>query len=222
MCILFNYKKLSRSTASRYLITWSNYLYFCLGSLPKWPDRGTADETMPQCFREAYPSTCCIIDCTELFVQVPSSLKIQSALYSMYKHHVTYKGSIGIAPSWAVTFVSLSYCGSTSDKEIVERCGFLNPELWSAGDSVMADRGFTIEESFEKLGVSLNITAFLDGRDQLEQDEVTESQSIASVQIHVEHFITRLKKVKVIENEIPLTVHGSISQIWTVACLHGV
>ena len=141
MCILFNYIKLSRSTASRYLITQSNYLYFCLGSLPIWPDRGAIDEAMPQCFRETYPSTRCIIDCTELFVQVPSSIKIQSAMYSIYKYHVTYKGLIGIAPFRAVTFVSLLYCGNTSDKEIVERCGFLNPKLWSAGDSVMADRG---------------------------------------------------------------------------------
>ena len=50
----------------------------------------------------------------------------------------------------AVTFVSLLYGGSTSDKEIVERCGFLNPKLWSAGDSVVTDRGFTTGESLKK------------------------------------------------------------------------
>ena len=43
----------------------------------------------------------------------------------------------------------------------------------------MADRGFTIEENLKDLGVTLNIPAFLDGRDQLERDEVVESQSIA-------------------------------------------
>ena len=137
-------------------------------------------EYMPLCFKETYPTTRCIIDCTELFVQVPSSLAGQSALYSSYKHHVTYKGRIGIAPSGAITFVSQLFPGSLSNKEITCRSGYLNPGFWQQGDSVMADRGFTIEENLKDLGVTLNIPAFLDGRDQLERDEVIESQSIAS------------------------------------------
>ena len=40
-----------------------------------------------------------IIDCNELYVQVPSSLAIQSALYSSYKHRFTYEGLGGISPS---------------------------------------------------------------------------------------------------------------------------
>ena len=57
----------------------------------------------------------------------------------------------------------------------------------------MADRGFTIEDDLEKINVSLNIPAFLDGRDQLDEDEELESQSIASVRIHVERLMSRLK-----------------------------
>ena len=175
---------------------------------------------MPESFKQTYPSTRCIIDCTELFCQVPSSLIIQSSLYSHYKHHVTYKGLVGIAPSGAVTFVSELYNGSISDQEIVKRSGFLNQQFWDKGDSVMADRGFTIEEDLKPLGVSLNIPAFLEGRDQLSEDEVKESQSIASVRIHVERAIQRIKRFKLIRNEIRLTLHGSVNQVWTVACLH--
>ena len=127
---------------------------------------------MPQCFKDTYPDTRFIIDCTKLFTQVPSSLAIQSALYSTYKHHVTYKGLIGIAPSGAVIFVSQLYPGSLSDKEIVCRSGFLNNIFWTNGDSVMADRGFTIEENLKELNVNLNIPAFLEGRDQLSVEEV--------------------------------------------------
>jgi len=53
-----------------------------------------------------------------LFCQVPASMKIQSAMYSHYKSHVTYKGLLGIAPSSAVTFISQLFGGSISDKEI--------------------------------------------------------------------------------------------------------
>lgn len=174
---------------------------------------------MPSSFKKTYPTTRCIIDCTELFCQSPSSLSIQSSLYSNYKSHVTYKALVGIAPSGAITFISQLYDGSISDKEIVNRCGILQKELWEEGDSVMADRGFNVQKEFSKLGVILNIPSFLAGRDYFTKSEVTESQTIASVRIHVERAIQRIKKFKIIRNEIPLTLHGSINQIWTVCCL---
>ena len=174
---------------------------------------------MPESFRCTYPTTRCIIDCTELFCQSPSSLRTQSSLYSSYKHHVTYKALVGIAPSGAITFISQLYDGSISDKEIVNRSGILDPRFWKLEDSVMADRGFTIEDELGAIGVKLNIPSFLDGREQLTKDEVKESQSIASVRIHVERAIRRIKKFKQIRNEIPLVLHGSINQLWTVTCL---
>ena len=126
--------KIPVSTASRHLITWVNFLYFKLGSIPIWPSKEEILETMPTSFKKTYPNTRCIIDCTELFCQSPSPLNTQSCLYSSYKSHVTYKGLVGIAPSGAVIFVSQLYDGSISDKEIVNRSGFLKKELWSDGD----------------------------------------------------------------------------------------
>ena len=166
-----------------------NYLYITLGQIPIWPSREQVDATMPVTFKSTYPSTRCIIDCTELFCQVRSSLPAQSALYSHYKHHVTYKGLLGIAPSGAVIFISQLYDGSTSDQENVRRSGILNAQLWNDNDSVMADRGFLVSDDLAPFNVQLNIPAFLQGRDQLTTDEVKESQSIASVRIHVERAI---------------------------------
>ena len=210
---------LCKSTASRYIITWANFIYFKLGCVPIWPTKDIVIEAMPECFRDTYPNTRVIIDCTELFCQKPFSLTIQSSLFSHYKDHITYKGLIGISPSGAITFVSELYDGSTSDVEIVKRCGILNKELWSKDDDVMADRGFTIKKQLEPLGVTLNIPSFLAGKDQLSQEEVTESQTIAAVRIHVERAIQRIKYFRQIRNELPLTMHGSINQIWTVSCL---
>ena len=180
---LFNMPK---STVSRHIITWVNFIYFSLGSIPIWPSKQQIIDTLPDNVKNIYPSIRCIIDCIELFCQRPSSLSIQSSLYSSYKHHVTYKGLVGISPSGSIMFVSQLYEGSISDKEITLRCGILSSGLWSPGDSLMADRGFTIRDDLKPLQVHLNIPAFLSGRDQLTKDEVKESQGIASVRIHVE------------------------------------
>ena len=101
---------------------------------------------------------------------------------------------VGIAPSGAVTFVSQLYDGSISDKELVAKSGILNKDLWGEDDSLMADRGFTIEDELKPLNVSLNIPAFLKGRDQLSEKEVKESQGVAAIRIHVERQIQRIKK----------------------------
>ena len=126
---------------------------------------------------------------------------------------------MGIAPSGVVIFASQLYDGSISDKEIVNKSGFLKKKLWSDDDSVMADRGFTRHDEIARVGVSLNITAFLGGRDYLTKAEVKASQTIASVRIHVERATQRIKTYSIIRNEILLTLHGSINQIWTVISL---
>ncbi|XP_065645448.1 uncharacterized protein LOC136075928 [Hydra vulgaris] len=186
--------KLPKTTISRQIISWINYLYFTLGRIPIWPSRKQIDLTMPECFKRSYPKTRCIIDCTELFCQIPSSLNIQSSMYSSYKSHVTYKGLLGISPSDAIIFVSQLYPGSVSDKEIVRGSGFLNKNLWDKDDSVIADRGFTIEEELANIIVSLNIPSFLEGRNQFTLAEIKESQTIASVRKHIERAIQRIKR----------------------------
>ena len=154
-----------------------------------------------------------------MFCKRPSSLIIQSSLFSHYKHHVTYKGLVNIAPSGGITFICELYNGSISDVEIVQWSGFLKKDLWNESDSLMADRGFTVENSLKPLDVLLNILAFINGMEQLTNEEVTESQTIASVRVHVERAIQRIKKFRQISNEVPLVLHGSINQIWTVSCL---
>ena len=96
-------------------------------------------------------------------------------MYSNYKHHVTYKGLLGIAASGSITFISELYEGSTSDKEIGKRSGILNKNIRDDYDSIMADRGFTIQNEVKPLNVELNIPSFLGGKTQLTEAEVKES-----------------------------------------------
>ena len=64
--------------------------------------------------------------------------------------------------------------------------------LLEMGDSVTADRGFRIEDILPE-GVSLNVPPFLDGREQFDSHELVQTRRIASVRIHVERAMERVK-----------------------------
>lgn len=69
--------------------TWANYLYFNLGSPCIWPSKNEVQDNMPEGFRLLYSTTRVILDCNEIFVQTPTSLLLQSKLYSSYKCNIT-------------------------------------------------------------------------------------------------------------------------------------
>ena len=85
-----------------------------------------ASMTLPECFREMYPSTRVIIECTEFFLEMPSCRRSQSVTFSNYKHHNTAKGIIGLAPSGAVAFVYDLCAGRCSDKQITIAYGIID------------------------------------------------------------------------------------------------
>ena len=97
-----------------------------------------------------------------------SSFRTQSVTFSSYKHSNSAKGLIGIEPNRAITFVSELYPGRTSDQNITKCCGVLH--LLEHRNSVMADRVFHISEDLPQ-GVTLNIPAFMRGKEQLSAEE---------------------------------------------------
>ena len=188
---------ISQATVSRICITWINLLFVKFKEVPIWPSRERVNILMPRCFRESYPSTRCIIDATEVFIQQPSSPVAQQLTFSSYKNHNTLKAIVGITPSGAVCFVSKLYGGSVSDKELTVQCGIL--DLLEQGDSVMADRGFVIADLLASRGVDLNIPP-MKLAPQLNENELVETRRIASVRIHVERAIGRLKHYHILNN----------------------
>ena len=105
--------------------------------------------------------------------------RVQQMTFSSYKNDNTYKALIGISPSGAITFISKLFSGSISDKELTRQSGIL--DLLQPGDSVMADRGFDIEEFLIPLGVKLNIPPFLRGKTQFDHSELVQTRRIASL-----------------------------------------
>ena len=206
---------ISTAQVSKIFTTWICFLYHELPTLFPFPSQDLVRKNMPPQFK-LYPNTRIIIDCTEIFIEVPSSMKSQSQTWSEYKHHNTYKALIGISPAGCVTFVSKLWSGKVSDKEITLKSGVL--ALLEDGDTVMADRGFDIEDILPS-GVSLNIPPFKGTRSQLTAKEVEKTACIASVRIHVERAIGRIKNFHILDGVLSLSLHPLADQIFTVCSL---
>jgi hypothetical protein len=202
------------SSVSRSLTAWINFMYLKFGQINLWPSKQLVQDTMPDVFKEKYPNTRVIIDCTEIRCEMPGSLLLNGELFSSYKNHTTLKGLIGIAPSGAITFISQLYTGSISDREIVIRSGFLD-QAFVDGDTVMADKGFTIQDLLP-LGTTLNIPPFLGQNSQMGAEDVIRTQQIASVRIHVERAINRIKNYKIWSGVVPLSSFGLVNQMWSI------
>uniref|UniRef100_A0A3B4C1M9 THAP-type domain-containing protein n=1 Tax=Pygocentrus nattereri TaxID=42514 RepID=A0A3B4C1M9_PYGNA len=183
------------STVSRIISTWTNFLYTLLGSV-------------------YYPDTQVILDCTELRCQTPSSPLLQSEMYSTYKSHCTMKGLVGIAPHGAVTFVSSLYAGSVSDKELIKQSGLA--KLLTEEMAVMVDKGFLITDCVK---CKVYCPPFLSKQSQMPAYQVTETQSIARLRVHVERVIRRIKQNKLFDGIISISHTVNINQLFTVACL---
>ena len=112
-----------------------------------------------------------------------------------------------------------AYLGSISDPALTKDCGFLSNLKGMAGTSVMADRGFTIRENLQQYKVELNLPPFMEGRGQLPADEVQVGHTIASLRIHVERAIGRMKLLKILKGVFPLKMYRLANQIVTVCAL---
>ena len=205
---------------SRIFKAMVNYMYLRLGMLPIWPAPDHVKANLPPTFAELYPSTVMVIDATELRCEVASSLPAQSQLFSQYKSHTTVKGLVGMTPDGAVCFVSELFAGAISDRDLVTRSHFLDllPAI-GYGSSIMADKGFDIQDLLAPSGVKLNIPPFKKGGQQMASSDVQKTQHIAKVRIHIERLIERIKEFQIFAKVVPLTLFPSINQIWTVCCL---
>ena len=82
-------------------------------------------------------------------------------------------------------------------------CGYLNK--LQAGDVVLADRGFNVEDSVAYRGATLNIPAFTTGKSQLSPGDVESTRRLANVRIHVERVIGSVRqKFQILSATTPL------------------
>lgn len=141
---------------------------------------------MPKCFKEYYPGTRCIIDCSETPLQRARNLDPPAESFSHYYAQNTIKYLVANALCGLIMFISPVYGDRCSDNFITYDSGFL--EYLSPGDEVMADRGFTIHYLLSERKVKHTIPAFTKRGDSF----LKKTRRIANVKVHIEWIICRL------------------------------
>lgn len=201
----------SQTIVSKVIACWLDLMEENMRCYIPWLPRETIQETMPQCFKEHFPKTTCVIDCSETPLQKPRNLDSRGESYSHYYGQNTIKYLVSIAPCGLIMFISAAYGGRCSDKFITLNSGFL--EYLHPGDEVMADRGFTIEDLLYERKVKLTIPAFTKRGMQLSEEDTTSTRRIANVRVHVERVIRRLKNFKILSQTFPITLTPKADKI---------
>ncbi|XP_069117580.1 uncharacterized protein [Argopecten irradians] len=211
--------EISTSTVSDIISKWIKHMGHVLTQLPIWAPRSLITRRLPQTFQDlGYSNTRCIIDCTEIFIQQPSSnLVLKTVLFSTYKNHHTAKGLVAIAPHGPVTFVSDLYAGSAPDYDITKDCGLLN--LIQEDDHIMADKGFEIQDLLDPLNVRVDHPPILRGVHQMSIQQETSTRRIARLRIHVERAIERIKNFRILQENFPYKQWRMLNDIWKICAI---
>ena len=170
----------------------------------RWPEREELEATMPAVSQRNFgKKVSVIIDCFEIFIGMPSSLIARAMTWSNYKLHNTIKFLIGITPQGVISFLSKAWGGRISDKHLTEHSRILQKLL--PGDTVLADRGFDIEDSVGFFQAKLHIPSFTRGKKQLSAVDVEDTRKIANVRIHVKRVIGLVRrKYCIIQGILPV------------------
>ena len=200
------------STMSNIFQTWTALLANTLELLCSRPSTEKILSSKAPCFDD-FNNVAIIIDCTELFSETPSSLSAHKQLYSNYKHHSTVKFLVGISQAGAIIYISKMYGGRASDKLITEQSiDFLN---WlEPGTSVMADRGFTIDDLLPP-GVKLIIPPFKPkDSSQFSKAKVLNAKKISEARVHVERAMARIKDWEILSQSVKIAMIENYENIF--------
>ena len=113
------------------------------------------------------------------------------------------------------SFVSKVWTGNVSDRYITERSGLL--DKLEERNSVMADKGFNIRDLITRKKVALNIPPpFLGASAQMAAEDVVATKEIASLRVHVERTINKIKNFHMWDRVVRLHQMRILNQMWAV------
>ena len=201
--------KVSVSSVSRILTTWTQFIYEHLTGFIYLPSREQVLINMPSHFVN-HSNVYIIFDCTEFFVEKPSGLEAQAVTWSEYKHSNTIKCLIGVSPTGMTTFVSRAWGGRASDRHIVEKENALAnvPE----GMAIMADKGFEVED-LAPPGVQVIIPPKVSTKSQMSDFEFFKTVDIAEPRIVVEMKMEQAKNYQILQSTIPISRIATAEQV---------
>ncbi|CAH1972125.1 unnamed protein product [Acanthoscelides obtectus] len=182
-------------------------------------DKKLVKKNLPISFRHNYYNVSCIIDCLEIDIQKPSKALHQSLTWSEYKKGNTVKYLVSCTPNGLVNYVSHGIGGRTSDATIVENCNFLDglPQ----GSCCLADRGFKhLEQILHEKGLKLLRPPSVNAGAKLSKTEVRQTKIIASLRIHIERVIRRLREFHILKQHsvINTNIRRVLDHVIIIAC----
>jgi len=192
LCDRFN---ISEGLCTKIFHSWLRGMAEYFKNLIFMPDLGSILATSPKRY-DKFKNLVGIIDCSEIFIETPKDLELQSVTWSDYKHHNTLKFLICVAPNSAITFISKAYTGRISDKKITVNSGFL--DLLPQYSTLMADKGFNLYDECAARALYFCVPPGKRGASQMTPAEVKKTGDIAKVRILVEQVIRRLKTFRTI------------------------
>ena len=131
-----------------------------------------------------------IRDGTECPIKSPKFPKPQQATYSTYKNRNTVKGT---TPGGLTSYISTAY---GVHRQIVERSRLL--EMCNSGDSIMADKGFNVQDMFVHRNIQKNTPTFFKKKNRMSCATVIEDRKISSKRVHIERIIGLAKTFKIL------------------------
>lgn len=190
---LFN---ISEGSVKNVAYTWILFMSKQWREINIWPSRNLVRYFSPSDFKSKFPSTRVVIDGTECPIKKPKAPRAQQATYSTYKNRNTVKTLIGASPGGVITYISPLYGGSTSDRQIVERSSLFT--MCDPGDSIMADKGFNVQDLFAPYNVTINVPTFFKKKNRMSGKIVMKDRQISSKRVHIERLIGLGKTYKIL------------------------
>ncbi len=192
-------------------ITWTNFMFRQWKELNIWPIKDLVHYYAPSDFKNKFPTTRAVIDGTECPVQKPKNPKSQKQVFSPYKNKPTAKVLVSATPGGMVSDVTDAYGGAASDRQIVERSDL--PQKCDPKDSLMADKGFKVQDIFAPYDVHVNIPTFFSKKNRMSNETVLKDRKIASKRVHIERIIGLGKTFKILERKMNATETKMASKI---------
>ncbi|XP_066586729.1 uncharacterized protein [Prorops nasuta] len=187
----------------------------CFKAAIQWPSKEEILRNLPQCF-EGFENVRVVLDCTEIIIQHPAKLCCQVLTYSHYKSENTCKVMTGVSPAGNITYLSKVYGGRVTNSTIFQQSNLI--QLLEAGDGVMVDRGFLIDEICEKNEWKCIRPPFLKEKKQFTKEESVLTAKIARARVHIERSNQRIKAFKILGSVLPSTLVPLVEDIFTVVC----
>ncbi|XP_048759607.2 uncharacterized protein LOC125669203 isoform X2 [Ostrea edulis] len=204
----------------------SKYMYYRLGSLSSWPHRNKIMQDMFFVYTEEFPNVVMVIDCTEIKIQRPSSLLCHTQCFSEHSSATTLKSLVVCDTRGSVLFVSDLFCSAVSDNDVCIKSGFfqylknlMEQGSLHPGDSIMADRGFRIEDQLAEMGLKLSVSPFASSVHSTSEANGTLTGKIPAHRTPVERAINQIKHFKIFSRKIPANLLHSINEYWVCASL---